>query len=108
MADGTTTTSEVNSATATAAATSGSLLEQAVAATKQTDAAYAQDLVKNLVENAQQKIVSWDKNLLASINKAIKLLDTTIFQTASSCYACAGAAGVRRNLARPVLFSEQY
>ncbi|MDF2867606.1 MAG: hypothetical protein K0S11_1076 [Gammaproteobacteria bacterium] len=78
MADGTTITSEVNSATATAAATSGSLLEQAVAATKQTDAAYAQDLVKNLVENAQQKIVSWDKNLLASINKAIKLLDTTI------------------------------
>lgn len=57
---------------------SASLLEQAVKATKQTSPDRAQDLLKTLVEEAQKGVVSWDKNLLVTINKAIELLDSTI------------------------------
>lgn len=55
-----------------------SLLAQAVNATKQTPPDRAQTLLKTLVEEAQKGVVSWDRNLLVTINNAIKNLDLTI------------------------------
>ena len=52
-----------------------SLLEQAITATKQTERDETQDLLKNLTEQALQGVVSWDKNLTVTINKAIAAID---------------------------------
>lgn len=52
-----------------------SLLEQAIGATKQTERDETQDLLKNLTEQALQGVVSWDKNLTVTINKAIAAID---------------------------------
>ena len=52
-----------------------SLLEQAITATKQTERNETQDLLKNLTEQALQGVVSWDKNLTVTINKAIAAID---------------------------------
>ncbi|MCG8671466.1 MAG: type VI secretion system contractile sheath large subunit [Pseudomonadales bacterium] len=52
-----------------------SLLEQAIGATKQTERDETQDLLKNLTEQALSGVVSWDKNLTVTINKAIAAID---------------------------------
>ncbi len=55
-----------------------SLLDQVVAATKQTEPDRVHDLVRTLVEQANKGIVSFDRNLTITIDRAIKALDATL------------------------------
>src|SRR5271165_4572141 len=52
-----------------------SILDQVVAATKQTAPDQAQDLVKNLVEQALSGTVTFDKNLTRTFDRAIAAID---------------------------------
>lgn len=52
-----------------------SILDQVVAATKQTEPDRAQDLVKTLVEQALTGTVTFDKNLTRTIDRAIAAID---------------------------------
>ncbi|KKO46688.1 EvpB family type VI secretion protein [Arsukibacterium ikkense] len=56
----------------------GSLLDQAIGATKQTDASRAEELIRTLTEEAMSGTVSWNKNLTVTFNEAIDRLDTLI------------------------------
>lgn len=58
--------------------TQGSLLEDVISATKQTDRDYATGLMKTLAEEALKGVVTWDKNLSNTINKAIASIDAMI------------------------------
>ena len=70
----------------TAAAPSGAtttteglgLLDQVVSATKQTEPDRAQDLVKNLVEQALAGTVTFDKNLTRTFDRAIAAIDSKL------------------------------
>ncbi|MEX0731276.1 MAG: type VI secretion system contractile sheath large subunit [Aquisalimonadaceae bacterium] len=55
-----------------------SLLEQAVQATRQTDAEEAQQLLKTLSEQAMKGTVTWNKNLTVTFRKAIEAIDDAI------------------------------
>src|SRR6201996_9432497 len=55
--------------------TEASFLDQVVAATKQTAPDQAQDLVKNLVEQALAGTVTFDKNLTRTFDRAIAEID---------------------------------
>ncbi len=62
--------------TAEATTTEGvSFLDQVVAATKQTTPDHAQDLVKNLVEQALSGTVTFDKNLSRTFDRAVAAID---------------------------------
>ena len=52
-----------------------SFLDQVLGATKQTEPDRAQDLVKNLVEQALAGTITFDKNLTRTIDKAIAEID---------------------------------
>jgi len=52
-----------------------SILDQVVAATKQTAPDQAQDLMKNLVEQAMSGTVTFDKNLTRTFDRAIAAID---------------------------------
>ena len=56
----------------------GGLLEQVVAATKQTEPDRAQELVKTLVEQALVGTVTFDRNLPRTIDKAIAAIDARL------------------------------
>jgi type VI secretion system protein ImpC len=56
----------------------GGLLEQVVAATKQTEPDRAQELVKALVEQALVGTVTFDRNLPRTIDKAIAAIDARL------------------------------
>jgi type VI secretion system protein ImpC len=56
----------------------GGLLEQVVAATKQTEPDRAQELVKTLVEQALVGTITFDRNLPRSIDKAIQAIDARL------------------------------
>jgi type VI secretion system protein ImpC len=68
---------ETASQPAAATTTEGtvSFLDQVVSATKQTAPDQAQDLVKNLVEQALAGTITFDKNLTRTIDKAIAAID---------------------------------
>lgn len=55
-----------------------SLLEQAIQATKQTERSQTEELLKALTEEALKGTVTWDKNLIKSINSAIHEIDQVI------------------------------
>jgi type VI secretion system protein ImpC len=55
-----------------------SILEQAVSATKQTEPDQAEALLKTLAEQALEGTVVWDRNLTATITKAIARIDEAI------------------------------
>lgn len=55
-----------------------SLLDQAIAATRQTERSEAEELLKTLTTEALKGTVTWDKNLLRSVNSAINAIDQTI------------------------------
>ncbi|HEA15656.1 MAG TPA: type VI secretion system contractile sheath large subunit [Pseudoalteromonas prydzensis] len=55
-----------------------SLLEQAIGATKQTDASRAEELLKTLTEEALKGTVQWNKNMTVTFNEAIQLIDQKI------------------------------
>jgi type VI secretion system protein ImpC len=52
-----------------------SLLDQAIASTKQTEPDRAKELLRTLTEEALKGTVTYSKNLTVTFNKAIKLLD---------------------------------
>ncbi len=52
-----------------------SLLDQAIAATKQTEPQQAQELLRTLTEQALKGTVVYKKNLTVTFNEAIKLID---------------------------------
>ncbi|MEM6471430.1 MAG: type VI secretion system contractile sheath large subunit [Planctomycetota bacterium] len=54
---------------------SGSLLESAIAATKKTERSRAEELIKTLTEEALKGTVSFDKDVMRSINAAIAGID---------------------------------
>lgn len=56
------------------------LLDQVVAATKQTEPDRAQELVKTLVEQAMTGTVTFDRNLSRTIGRAIAAIDTKLSQ----------------------------
>src|SRR5271165_6464262 len=62
-------------AAATETTESLSFLDQVVAATKQTAPDQAQDLVKNLVEQALSGTVTFDKNVTRTFDRAIAAID---------------------------------
>lgn len=62
----------------TAEATGPSILEQAILATKQTEPDRTQALLKTLTEAALDGAITFDRNLTASVNKAIKAIDDQI------------------------------
>ncbi|GLS26057.1 type VI secretion system contractile sheath large subunit [Marinibactrum halimedae] len=68
-------TEEAQSASAEAEEQSASLLDQAIASTKQTDSNDVKDLLANLTEQALAGTVVWDKNLTQTINKAVNAID---------------------------------
>ena len=55
-----------------------SILEQAIAATKQTDRSRAEELLRALTEEAMAGTVTWNKNITQTINKAIAALDAKL------------------------------
>jgi type VI secretion system protein ImpC len=63
---------------AAAAQEAGSLLDQVVSATRQTEPDRAQDLVRTLVEQAKRGTVTFDRNLPRTIERAIALIDKTL------------------------------
>jgi len=58
--------------------TQPSLLEQAVAATKQTDREEAETLLSTLSREAMKGTVSWDRNLTVTFRRAIQAIDEAI------------------------------
>ena len=58
----------------------GSLLEQAIGATKQTERSQAEELLKTLTEEALKGAVTWDKNLTVTFNAAINAIDEKLSQ----------------------------
>ncbi|GAB1257992.1 type VI secretion system contractile sheath large subunit [Aurantivibrio plasticivorans] len=68
----------VESNAAEAQAEAVSLLDQAIAATKQTESEEAQALLKTLSEEAMKGTVTWNKNLMVTFRKAIDAIDAAI------------------------------
>ena len=65
-------------ADAAATTTEFSLLDQAIAATKQTEPQQAQELLRTLTEEALKGTVVYKKNLTITFNEAIRLIDQQI------------------------------
>jgi type VI secretion system protein ImpC len=63
---------------------SGSLLEQAIQATKQTERSQAELLLKTLTEGALDGTVLWNKNVTATINDAIEAIDAMLSKQLAS------------------------
>ncbi len=61
-----------------------SLLEQAIASTKQTERDQSELLMRNLVEQALKGAVTWDRNLMVTINKAIGQIDKAMSKQLSA------------------------
>lgn len=68
----------------TTSAAGESLLETAIAATKQTERDRAQDLLKTLTEEALKGTVTFDKDVMRSLNAAIAGLDAKLSKQLSA------------------------
>lgn len=55
--------------------TTTTLLDQAISATRQTEPERAQELLRTLTEEALKGTVTYDRNLTATLNQAIKVID---------------------------------
>ena len=53
----------------------GSLLDQAIKATKQTEQSRAQELLRTLTEEALKGTLTWNKDVTRTINAGIKAID---------------------------------
>ncbi len=69
---------EVQGAAAGAATQEFSLLDQAITATKQTERSEAEELIRNLTEQALKGTVTFSKNLTVTFNQAISKLDSML------------------------------
>ncbi|MGO9108457.1 MAG: type VI secretion system contractile sheath large subunit [Thermoguttaceae bacterium] len=56
----------------------GSLLEQAIVATKQTERDRAQELIKTLTEEALKGTLTWSKDVTRTLNQGIKAIDAAL------------------------------
>src|SRR4051794_15848523 len=63
---------------ASAEAGQGNLLDQVLAATKQTERSRAEDLVRTLAEEVTKGTVTWNKNVSQTINAGIQALDALL------------------------------
>ncbi|MDO3720177.1 type VI secretion system contractile sheath large subunit [Marinobacter sp. chi1] len=59
---------------------SGSFLDQAIDATKQTEPDEARDLIENLTKQVLSGTVTWDRNLTKTISNAISSIDELLSQ----------------------------
>lgn len=66
------------SGTTTTTVEAGSLLDQVLTATKQTERSRAEDLVRTLAEEALKGTVTYSKNVTVTINQAIKAIDAAV------------------------------
>ncbi len=64
--------------TETTASESGSLLDAAISATKQTERSRSEELIRTLTEEALKGTVSFDKDVTRSINAGIKAIDEVV------------------------------
>lgn len=64
-----------DTAAAEAQTESAGLLEQAIGATRQTERSEAEELIRNLTEEALRGTVTWSRNLTVTFNQAIKAID---------------------------------
>ena len=71
----TTTTPETQTEVAGAATTTVSLLDQAIAATKQTEPDRVEQLLHTLTREAMQGVVTYDRNMVRTLNQAIAAID---------------------------------
>ncbi len=62
------------------------LLEQAIAATKQTERSQTEDLLKALTERAMDGTVKWDRSLVNTINNAINSIDEAMSKQLAKIY----------------------
>lgn len=70
---------QVKAAAAAAPAAEGaSLLEQAIAATKQTERSRSEELFKTLTEEALKGTLTWNRNLTVTFNEAIAKIDDVL------------------------------
>lgn len=72
---------EAESATAEA---SLSLLDQAIAATTQSEPDDVKDLLSNLTEQALSGALTWDRNLTKTLDRAVKAIDASISKQLSA------------------------
>jgi type VI secretion system protein ImpC len=56
----------------------GSLLDQVLTSTKQTERSRAEDLIRTLAEEAMKGTVTYNKNVTVTINNAIKAIDAVM------------------------------
>jgi type VI secretion system protein ImpC len=56
----------------------GSILDQAIKATKQTEASRAQELLRTLTEEALKGTITWNKDVTRTINAGIKAIDAAV------------------------------
>jgi len=69
---------QAQQAQAEAQAAEGSLLESAIAATKQTERNRAQELLKTLAEEAMRGTVTWNKDVTRTIKAGIAAIDKVV------------------------------
>src|SRR4051812_23234277 len=65
-------------AAATTEAQEGGLLDQVLAATKQTERSRAEDLIRTLTEEALKGTVTWSKNVTVTIKSAMWAIDQAL------------------------------
>ena len=75
---------QAQQAQATEAAAEGSLLESAIAATKQTERDRAQELLKTLAEEAMRGTVTWNKDVTRTIKAGIAAIDKVVSKQLSA------------------------
>src|SRR6516164_4850753 len=56
----------------------GTLLDEVLAATKQTEAPRAKDLITTLIEEVTKGTVTWDKNVTKTIQAGIRAIDAAL------------------------------
>ena len=71
-------------AAATTTTESGSLLEAAISATKQTERDRAADLIKTLTEEAMKGTVTFSKDVTRTLNQAVAAIDAAISKQLSA------------------------
>jgi type VI secretion system protein ImpC len=64
--------------TTTTEAKEGSLLDQVIAVTKQTERSRAEDLLRALTDEALKGTVTWNKNVSQTINEGIRAIDEAL------------------------------
>jgi len=62
----------------------GSLLDQVLSATKQTERSRAEDLIRTLTEEAMKGTVTFSRNISQTINKAISAIDASVSKQLSA------------------------